>query len=84
MTNLIERTSKVRIEWTDGEYEYSFSLTGREAREFEEGYAEDYAMEEAFAKGTNFEEVLEISYETEFYDNSEEEKAYWMEFSRDE
>ena len=83
MTNLTERTSKVYIEWTDGEYEYTLILKGREAREFEECYAEDYAIEEAEEQGTNFEEVLGISYETEFYDNSEEEKEYWMELARE-
>jgi len=84
MTNIIERTSKVYIDWTDGEYEYTMSLTGREAREFEESYAEDYAIEEAAEQGKNFEEVLGISYETEFYDNSEDEKEYWMEFNRED
>lgn len=84
MTNIIERTSRVYIDWTDGEYEYTMSLTGREAREFEESYAEDYAIEEAAEQGKNFEEVLGISYETEFYDNSEDEKEYWMEFSRED
>jgi len=83
MTNLTERTSKVYIEWTDGEYEYTLILKGREAREFEECYAEDYAIEEAEEQGTNFEEVLGIKYETEFYDNSEEEKEYWMELARE-
>lgn len=82
MTNLIEKTSMVRITWVDAENEYDIILTGREAREFEESYANEYAEEDAEERGTTFEEIESIHCETECYDNSEEEREYWMEFNR--
>lgn len=75
------RISEVRITWADAEYEYDIRLTGREAREFDESYAEDYAMEDAEENNTTFEEIVSIKIDEEEYDNSEDEAEYWAEFA---
>lgn len=79
----MEKIKKVIIEWVDSEYYYELELTGREAEEFEESEAENYAKEDAERNGTTLEEVTDIRMQTEEIDEEElrrEQYEAWAEF----
>ncbi|MCM1226011.1 MAG: hypothetical protein NC320_01125 [Clostridium sp.] len=79
----MERITKVTITWADADWEYEFELTGSEAEDFKEKYAEEYAREDAEEKGTVFEELISVDLETEEIDENEfnrEQYEIWAEF----
>lgn len=79
----MERITKVTITWADAEWEYELELTGWEAENFDEKYAEEYAREDAEEQGTAFEELISIDYKTEEIDEEglrREQYEAWAEF----
>ncbi len=79
----MERITKVTITWADAEWEYELELTGWEAENFDEKYAEEYAREDAAEQGTTFEELISIDYKTEEIDEEKlrrEQYEAWAEF----
>ena len=69
-----EYISKAVITWVDSDYEYELEVEneGMSDSEFKawiEADAEDLAKEDAAEKGTVFDEIYSISYETDYIDD---------------
>ena len=90
-TDWNERThiTKATITWVDSEYEYELEIENDDRMDEEdftawvEENAEDWAIEDAAANGTTFEEIDHISYDTDYIDDDalfEREYDAYLEF----
>ncbi len=69
-----EYISKAVITWVDNDYEYELEvenegMSDKAFRAWIEGDAKDLAKEDATEKGTVFEEIYSINYETDYVDD---------------
>lgn len=86
-----EYITKAIITWADAEYENELEIEneGDSDADFTawvEKHAEELAREAAAEQGTEFEELVGIDYETDFYDDDaafEEEYDYWCDLESD-
>ena len=83
-----EYIAKAIIFWADDEYEYDLEIENKGDSDDEftawiEEHAEELAKKAAAEQGTTFDELLHISYETDYYDDDADfdaEYENWCEF----